>query len=100
MRDGTTIPMGTCGCRPAFVPWCSATTGTSGPGVPGGRAVGGGEAGTPVVAVTPAADGERIAFNGPSLSRVPRGEEAGLLWDGALLVAGTPGFLGLSGRSG
>jgi hypothetical protein len=53
-----------------------------------------------VVAVTPAADGERIAFNGPSLSRVPRGEEAGLLWDGALLVAGTPGFLGLSGRSG
>jgi hypothetical protein len=60
----------------------------------------GGEAGTPVVAVTPAADGERIAFNGPSLSRVPRGEEAGLLWDGALLVAGTPGFLSLSGRSG
>jgi hypothetical protein len=28
------------------------------------------------------------------------GGEAGLLWDGALLVAGTPGFLGLSGRSG
>lgn len=59
----------------------------------------GGEAGTPVVAVTPA-DGERIAFNGPSLSQVPHGEDAGLLWDGALLVAGTPGFLSLRGRSG
>ncbi|NYD51125.1 hypothetical protein BJY14_007108 [Actinomadura luteofluorescens] len=48
--------------------------------------------GTPVVAV-----GGR-AFFGPVLSRVPRGEAAGRLWDGTLLVAGTPGFHELKGR--
>ncbi|GGT99246.1 mycothiol-dependent nitroreductase Rv2466c family protein [Actinomadura citrea] len=48
--------------------------------------------GTPVVAV-----GER-AFFGPVLSRIPRGEEAGRLWDGTLLVAGTAGFHELKGR--
>ncbi|GHG07733.1 MULTISPECIES: mycothiol-dependent nitroreductase Rv2466c family protein [Amycolatopsis] len=32
------------------------------------------------------------AFFGPVVSPVPRGEEAGRLWDGVLLVAGTPGF--------
>ncbi|MEV3921809.1 mycothiol-dependent nitroreductase Rv2466c family protein [Actinomadura coerulea] len=47
--------------------------------------------GTPVVAV-----GER-AFFGPVLSRIPRGEEAGRLWDATLLVAGTPGFHELKG---
>ncbi|MEU8123156.1 hypothetical protein AB0C21_30970 [Spirillospora sp. NPDC049024] len=47
--------------------------------------------GTPVVAV-----GE-VAFFGPVLSRVPRGEEAGRLWDGTLLVAGVPGFHELKG---
>lgn len=44
--------------------------------------------GTPVVAVV----GRGIAFFGPVLSRVPRGEEAARLWDGTLLVAGVPGF--------
>jgi hypothetical protein len=52
------------------------------------RAMGlvGDEVGTPVVAV----DG--TAFFGPVVSPAPKGEEAGRLWDGCLLVAGTPGF--------
>jgi hypothetical protein len=37
-------------------------------------------------------DGSRIAFFGPVVSEVPTGTQAGLLWDGTLLVAGTPGF--------
>ncbi|MFE1378017.1 DsbA family protein [Streptomyces sp. NPDC058740] len=55
--------------------------------------------GTPVVAVSDPAEPDRpaVAFFGPVLSRVPRGEAAGLLWDGALLVAGTPGFHELKG---
>ncbi|SEG70325.1 hypothetical protein SAMN04489712_109161 [Thermomonospora echinospora] len=52
--------------------------------------------GTPIVAVT-APDGGRIAFFGPVISRVPRGEQAGRLWDGTLLVAGTPGFHEIKG---
>jgi hypothetical protein len=53
--------------------------------------------GTPVTAVTE--DGvRRAAFFGPVLSRVPRGEEAGRLWDGTLLVAGVRGFHELKGR--
>jgi hypothetical protein len=40
------------------------------------------------------------AFFGPVVSPVPRGEEAGRLWDGVLLVTGTPGFFELKrGRS-
>ncbi|MGK3202287.1 mycothiol-dependent nitroreductase Rv2466c family protein [Amycolatopsis sp. MEPSY49] len=35
------------------------------------------------------------AFFGPVVSPVPRGEEAGRLWDGVLLVTGTPGFFEL-----
>ncbi|MFJ7912971.1 DsbA family protein [Kitasatospora sp. NPDC096204] len=55
--------------------------------------------GTPVVAVTdPARPGRPpVAFFGPVLSRVPRGEEAGRLWDATLLLAGTPGFHELKG---
>ncbi len=44
------------------------------------------DVGTPVVAF----DG--VAFFGPVVTPTPRGEAAGRLWDGALLVAGTPGF--------
>nr|WP_202881651.1 disulfide bond formation protein DsbA [Pedococcus badiiscoriae] len=46
----------------------------------------GDEVGTPVIAV----DGQ--AFFGPVVSPAPQGEDAGRLWDGFRLVAGTPGF--------
>ncbi|MEO8518590.1 MAG: disulfide bond formation protein DsbA [Dermatophilaceae bacterium] len=44
------------------------------------------DVGTPVISV----DG--ISFFGPVVSPAPTGEDAGRLWDGCLLVAGTPGF--------
>jgi protein-disulfide isomerase-like protein with CxxC motif len=44
------------------------------------------EVGTPVISV------EDVAFFGPVVTPVPKGEAAGRLWDGVLLVAGTPGF--------
>jgi hypothetical protein len=46
----------------------------------------GDEVGTPVISV----DG--VAFFGPVVTPAPKGETAGRLWDGVLLVAGTPGF--------
>ncbi len=49
------------------------------------------EVGTPVIHV-PGADGATVAFFGPVVTPTPRGEAAGRLWDGTLLVAGTPGF--------
>ncbi|ACZ88059.1 hypothetical protein [Streptosporangium roseum] len=54
----------------------------------------GAEVGTPVIHV-PGADGELIAFFGPVVSPIPRGEAAGRLWDGVLAVAGTDGFFEL-----
>jgi hypothetical protein len=53
--------------------------------------------GTPIIAVTGENGGE-TAFFGPVLSRVPRGEEAGRLWDGTLMVASVQGFHELKGR--
>ncbi|WP_017622501.1 mycothiol-dependent nitroreductase Rv2466c family protein [Nocardiopsis chromatogenes] len=47
--------------------------------------------GTPVTAVT-APDGGRTAFFGPVVHEVPTGPSAADLWDGALLIAGVPGF--------
>ncbi|MGB8385761.1 MAG: disulfide bond formation protein DsbA [Dermatophilaceae bacterium] len=44
------------------------------------------DVGTPVIKV----DG--VAFFGPVVTPAPKGEAAGRLWDGCLLVAGTPGF--------
>ena len=44
------------------------------------------DVGTPVISV-----GD-IAFFGPVVTPAPKGEAAGRLWDGVLLVAGTPGF--------
>jgi hypothetical protein len=47
--------------------------------------------GTPVI-VVPGVDGEPVGFFGPVVSPTPRGEAAGRLWDGLLLLAATPGF--------
>jgi 2-hydroxychromene-2-carboxylate isomerase len=47
------------------------------------------DVGTPVIAT------EGVAFFGPVVSPIPRGEAAGLLWDGVRLVAGTDGFFEL-----
>jgi 2-hydroxychromene-2-carboxylate isomerase len=47
------------------------------------------EVGTPVISV------EGVAFFGPVVSPIPRGEDAGKLWDGVRLVAGTDGFFEL-----
>ena len=47
------------------------------------------EVGTPVIAVGDA------AFFGPVVTPAPKGEAAGLLWDGVLLVARTDGFFEL-----
>lgn len=44
------------------------------------------DVGTPVIAL------KETAFFGPVVTPAPKGEAAGRLWDGCLLVAGTPGF--------
>jgi 2-hydroxychromene-2-carboxylate isomerase len=47
------------------------------------------DVGTPVISVND------VAFFGPVVSPAPKGEAAGKLWDGVLLVAGTDGFFEL-----
>ncbi|MFF4992200.1 disulfide bond formation protein DsbA [Streptosporangium saharense] len=47
--------------------------------------------GTPAIHI-PGPNGQVNAFFGPVVSPVPRGEAAGRLWDGVLLVSATPGF--------
>lgn len=49
------------------------------------------DVGTPTIH-TLGPDGEPVAFFGPVVTPSPKGEAAGRLWDGVLLVAGTPGF--------
>lgn len=44
------------------------------------------DVGTPVISV------QGVAFFGPVVTPAPKGEDAGRLWDGVLLVAGTDGF--------
>jgi hypothetical protein len=44
------------------------------------------DVGTPVIAI-----GD-VAFFGPVVTPAPKGEDAGKLWDGVVLVAATPGF--------
>jgi 2-hydroxychromene-2-carboxylate isomerase len=47
------------------------------------------DVGTPVVSVN------GVAFFGPVVTPAPRGDAAGRLWDGVVLVASTPGFFEL-----
>jgi 2-hydroxychromene-2-carboxylate isomerase len=47
------------------------------------------EVGTPVISVS------GVSFFGPVISPIPRGDDAGRLWDGVLAVAGTDGFFEL-----
>jgi hypothetical protein len=47
--------------------------------------------GTPSIHL-PGPDGQPNAFFGPVLSRIPRGDEAGRLWDGVVLVSSVSGF--------
>ena len=47
------------------------------------------DVGTPVIAVN------GVAFFGPVVTPAPKGEAAGKLWDGCVLVAATPGFFEL-----
>jgi hypothetical protein len=49
------------------------------------------DVGTPVIHAT-GPDGAPIAFFGPVVTPAPKAEAAGLLYDGLLLVAATPGF--------
>lgn len=46
----------------------------------------GNDVGTPIISVN------GVAFFGPVISPAPKGEEAGLLWDGVVGVASYPGF--------
>jgi predicted DsbA family dithiol-disulfide isomerase len=53
------------------------------------------DVGTPVIHAPGPVGGEKVAFFGPVVTPAPKGEAAGKLWDGVLLVAGTPGFFEL-----
>ncbi|MEV0611318.1 disulfide bond formation protein DsbA [Polymorphospora rubra] len=50
------------------------------------------DVGTPVIHAPGPVPGQPVAFFGPVVTPAPKGEAAGRLWDGVVLVAGTPGF--------
>jgi 2-hydroxychromene-2-carboxylate isomerase len=52
----------------------------------------GNDVGTPVIHAPGPVEGSTVAFFGPVVTPAPKAEAAGRLWDGVLLVAGTPGF--------
>ncbi|MCW1249990.1 DsbA family protein [Acaricomes phytoseiuli] len=54
-----------------------------------GSSLVGPDVGTPVLAI------DDIAFFGPVITRIPRGQEAGKLWDAAVALAGYPYFFEL-----
>ncbi|HEU4348486.1 MAG TPA: disulfide bond formation protein DsbA [Actinoplanes sp.] len=50
------------------------------------------DVGTPVIHAPGPVAGQTVAFFGPVVTPSPKGDAAGRLWDGVVLVAGTPGF--------
>ena len=56
-----------------------------------GMALGGKDVGTPILAI-PGPDGTPVGLFGPVVTPTPRGDAAGRLWDGVVLLAQTPGF--------
>jgi len=50
------------------------------------------DVGTPVIHAPGPVAGETVAFFGPVVTPAPKGEAAGRLWDGVMLVSATPGF--------
>ncbi|CAB4897875.1 unannotated protein [freshwater metagenome] len=54
-------------------------------------ALGGKDVGTPILGM-PGPDGAAVGLFGPVVSPTPRGDAAGRLWDGIVLLAQTPGF--------
>jgi hypothetical protein len=55
----------------------------------------GDDVGTPVIALPGPPGSGPVAFFGPVVTPAPKGEAAGRLWDGTVLVAATPGFFEL-----
>ena len=53
--------------------------------------LGGAGVGTPIIGI-PGPGGERVGYFGPVLTATPRGDAAGRLWDGLLILAANPGF--------
>ena len=55
-------------------------------------AISGKGVGTPVIAIDDL-DGNAVGFFGPIMTPIPRGEAAGKMWDGFVLVAQVPGVV-------
>ncbi|MDO9484991.1 MAG: disulfide bond formation protein DsbA [Actinomycetota bacterium] len=53
--------------------------------------LGGEGVGTPIIGI-PGPGGERVGYFGPVMTQTPRGDAAGRLWDGLLILASNPGF--------